>query len=158
MQTYRALSSALSTLVTLVAIDAVVDVARHLIMLEIVRIISPMASGALEDGVVIGVGVAGRAHAAGVAVRDREGRVLRMVECRSRPRRRVVTILASGREKLRLRRVTGVGRVVVVRLMTADAGCRQRGVVVVDMAVGALPGWHGMRSSQRERRVVVVKR
>lgn len=142
----------------LVTIDAVVDIARHLIVLEIVGIISTMASGALEDGVVIGIGVAGRAHAAGVTVSNREGCVLRVVECRPRPRRSVVAGLASRREKLRLRGVAWVRRVVIVRLMTADADCRQRGVVVVDVAIGALPGRHGVRTRQRERSVVVIKR
>lgn len=153
-----ALSSALASLVALVTIDAVVDIARHLIVLEIVGIISAMASGALEDGVVIGVGVAGRAHAAGVAVSNRERRVLRVVECRPCPRRCVMAGLASRRKKLRLRRVAGVCRIVVVRLMTADAGCRQRRVVVVDVAIGALPGRHGVGTRQRERGVVVIER
>lgn len=53
------LSPALSVLVTLVAINAVVDISRHLIVLEIVRVVSAMTSGALEHGVVIGVRVAG---------------------------------------------------------------------------------------------------
>jgi len=143
--------------VTLVAINAVEDISRHLIVLEIVRIVSAMASRALEHGVVIGVRVARRAHSARIAMTGWERRVLRMVECCSRPRRRVVACLASCREKLRLRCVAGIRRVVVVRLMTSDARRRQRRVVVVDVAIGTLPRRYSVRAGQRERRVVVVK-
>lgn len=143
---------------TLVAINAVVDIARHLIVLEIVRIVSAMASRALEHGVVIGVRVARRAHSARIAMTGWERRVLRMVECCSRPRRRVVACLASCREKLRLRCVAGIRRVVVVRLVTSDARRRQRREVVVDVAIGTLPRRHRVRAGQRECCVVVVKR
>ena len=51
-----------------------------------------------------------------------------------------------------------VRRVVVIRLMAADASSRQRGVVSVDVAISALPRRNGMRSGQRERCVVVVER
>ena len=152
------LSSALPALVALVAVNAVVDIARHLIVLEIIRIISAMASGALEYGVVIGICVARRADSTRITVSDRERRVLRMVEYRAGPRCRVVARLAGRREKLRLRRMAGIRRVVVVGLMTADAGCGQSGVVVVDVAIGTLPRRNRVRSRQRERRVVVVKR
>ena len=152
------LSPALPVLVALVAINAVVDIARHLIVLEVVRVVSAVASGALEHRIVIGVRVAGGAHSARIAVSDGEGRVLRMVEGRASPCCRVVARLARCREKLRLCRVTGIRRVVVVRLMTSDARCRQRCEVVVDVAIGALPRRHGVRAGERERRVVVVKR
>ena len=80
-----------------------------------------------------------------------------MVECRARPGRRVVAGLARGREKLRLRGMPRIRRVVVIRLMAADAGRGQRRVIIVDVAVGALARGHGMRSGQRKCRVVVVK-
>lgn len=69
-----------------------------------------------------------------------------------------MTRLASGWEKLRLRRVTGVRGVVVIRLMTSDARRRQRRKVVVDVTIGTLPRRHRVRAGQRERCVVVVKR
>ena len=81
-----------------------------------------------------------------------------MIESGSGPCRRVVAGLARGREELRLRRVAWVGRVVVVRLVTADASRGQSRVVIVDVAVAALSRRHGMRASQRKRSVVVIER
>ena len=89
---------------------------------------------------------------------DGEGRVLRVIERRTGPGRRVVTSLTSGREELRLCRVTWVRRVVVVGLMAAYACRRQRRVVAVDMAIRALPRRYRVGTGQRERRVVVVER
>lgn len=59
-----------------------------------------------------------------------------MIKRRTRPCAGGVTGLARGREKLRLRGVARVRCVVVIGLVTADAGRRQRRVVAVDMAVG----------------------
>ena len=42
------LSPTLSVLMALVTINAVVDISRHLVVLEILRIISAVTSGALE--------------------------------------------------------------------------------------------------------------
>ena len=143
---------------TLVTIDAVVDISRHVVVLEVIGVIAAVTPGALEHGVVVRIRVACRAHIAGVTVGGRELRVLRMVEGGPAPRGRVVAVLAGGREELRLRRVAGIGRVVVVGLMTADARCRQRGVVVVDVAISADARRHRVRAGKREGCVVVVKR
>ena len=142
---------------TLVAINAVVDVSRHLIMLEVVGIVSAVTPRALEDGVVVRIYVTGRANIVGAAVIRWELRVLRVIKCGARPCCGVVTGLARGREELRLRGVAGISRVVVVGLMASDAGCRQRRVVVVDVAIRALPRRHRMRSGQGEGCVVVIK-
>ena len=69
-----------------------------------------------------------------------------------------MAVLTCGREELWLRRVPGVCAVVVIRLMTADAGCRQSRVVVVYVAVCAFARRHHVRSGQRECGVVVVER
>ncbi len=151
------LSAALSARVTLITVDAVVDVARHVVVLEVRWVVIPVTARALEHGVVIGICVARRTNVVRISVRCRELRVLRVVESRPGPGRRVVTVLACIREELWLRCVTGIRRVVVIGLMAADAGRRQRGVVVVHMAVGANTWRHRMRSRQRERCVVVVK-
>lgn len=90
--------------------------------------------------------MAGRADAAGVAVSDWERRVLRVIERCTRPGGGVVAVLASRREKLRLRRVARVGGVVVVSLMAPDAGRGQRRVVVVYMAIAAYAWRHRMGS------------
>lgn len=128
----------------LIAINAVVDIAGNVVVLEIVGIVSAMTTGTLEDGVVIGIGMASRAHVVRVAVIRREWRVLRMVKRGARPRRRVVTVLACGRKELRLRLVSRICCVVVVGLVAANAGDGQRRVIVIDVAVGADARRHQM--------------
>jgi len=61
---------------------------------------------------------------------------LRVIELSIRPLHGVMTLLASGREtRMRHRTV----RIVEIGLVAADARRRQRGVVVVDMAVRTRP-------------------
>ena len=127
-------------------------------MLEVGGVVAAVAACALEYRVVIGINVTGSANAVGVAMVDRELRVLRVIERCTSPGGRVVAGRAGGREELRLRGVAGVGGVVVIGLMAADTGRGQRRVVAVDVAVGAYPRWHYVRSGQRERCVVVIKR
>ena len=142
---------------TLVTVDAVVDIPRHVVVLEIVRVIAAMASRALEDGVIVRVDVAGRANSARIAVVNRELRVLCMVERGAGPCRRVVTVLAGGREELRLRSMARVRRVVVVSLMAANADGGQGRVIVVDVAIRALPRWDRVRACEGKGCVVVVE-
>lgn len=108
--------------VTLVAVDAVVNVPADFRVLEIVGVVSSVAAGALEYRVVVRVRVARRAHIVGVAMAGWKLRVLGVVEGRSGPGGRVMAGLARSRKELRLRRVAGIRRVVVVRLVAADAG------------------------------------
>ncbi len=98
------------------------------------------------------------ADVVGVAVTCWELRVLRVIECRARPRSGVVAVLARGREELWLRRMARIRGVVVISLMTANASRRQSRVIPVHMAISALPRRRSMRSSQGEGRVVVVER
>ncbi len=142
----------------LVTVDAVVDVARHVLVAEVSGIIPAMAAGALEYGVVIRVDVAGCTNVIGIAVTGWKWRVLRVIERRIRPRARIVAVLTGSGEELRLRGVARVCAGVVIRLMTADAGGRQSRVVVVYVAVCAFARRHHVRSGQRERGVVVVER
>ncbi len=143
---------------TLITVNAVVHIPGHVLVLEVRRIVIPMASGALENGVIVRVRVACRANVVGIPVTRWERRVLRVVEGRSRPGRRVVAVLARGREELRLRRVSGIGCVVVIRLVAPDTRRRQRRVIVVHVAVGADARRNGVRSRQRKRGVVVIER
>lgn len=113
-------------------------------MLEIVRIVAPVATRALEDRVVIRVGMAGGTHSPGVTVTGWELRVLRVVERGSRPGCRVVAGLARSGEELRLCLVSRIRGVVVVRLVAAKACRWQCRVVVVHMAVCALPRRHSV--------------
>lgn len=65
------------------------------------------------------------------------------------PQHRVMTQLAGGREPNR-DMVDRRRRIVVVRLVAADAGGAGNVVIAVDMAIGALTRRHGMRSRQCE--------
>src|SRR4029077_1583949 len=97
------------------------------------------------------------ADAVGIAMVDRESRVLRVIECRTSPCGRGMAGRAGGRKELRLRSVARVGGVVVVGLMATDTCRRQGRVIAVDVAVGAYPRRCLVRAGQGERRVVVIK-
>lgn len=142
---------------TLVTVNAVVDVARHLLVLEIVGVVPAVASRALEHRIVIRVRMARGANIVRVTVAGWEWRVLRVVKRRVGPCRRVVASLARCREELRLRRVSRICRVVVIGLVAAKARRGQRCVIVVYVAVGALSRRHQVRTSKGEGRVVVIK-
>ena len=142
---------------TLVTVDAVVDIPRHVVMLEVLRVITAMTSGALEDGVVVRIGVARRAHVAGIAVAGRERRVLRVIKGGAAPGCSVVAALAGRGEELRLCRVAGIRGVVVIRLVATDARRGQRGVIVVDVAVGTNARRRGVGAGKGEGCVVVIK-
>ena len=143
---------------TLVTVDAVVHVPIDLRVLEVIRIVAAMAAGALEDRIVIRVGMARGANTVCIAMVNRELGVLRVIEGGTGPGGGVVAVLARCREELWLRRVARIGRVVVIGLMASDTSRRQSRVVAVDVTIGALPRRDRMRSGQREGRVVVVER
>src|SRR5438477_4078191 len=92
------LSSALPAGMTLVTIDAVVDVALHALVIWI-GLSRRVAIRALEYRVVIRIGVARGADVVRVAVTGGELRVLRVIECGARPGSRVVAVLACGGEE-----------------------------------------------------------
>src|ERR1700758_3487751 len=116
----RILLSATAALVTLVTVDAVVHVPVYIRVMEVGGIVATVTRGTLKHGVVVRVGVARRAHAVGVAVINRELRVLGVIERRAGPRRRGVARRARSREELRLCRVARIRRVVVIGLVAAD--------------------------------------
>ncbi len=107
----------------LIAIHAVVDVAADTLMLGICLRLA-MTLRALENRVIVRVDMARRANPVRVAVIGRERSVLRMVERRLQPVGRVVTVLASRGEELRLGRMSGIRCRVVVGLVAAHAGRR----------------------------------
>ena len=90
-------------MVALIAIDAVVDIPADIRVIEIRRVIAPMATSACEHGVVIRIEVARGANVVCVAVGGRERRVLSVIERGAGPARRGVTGRTRGREELRLR-------------------------------------------------------
>ncbi len=78
----------------------------------------------------------------------------RVIERRVSPLGRVVTVLASGREPVVRYRTRRAG---VILLMARVAGHAAQVVVVVDVAVGAFAGRHGMAAGQKESSGGVVK-
>jgi len=151
------LSPTLSVLMALVTIDVVVDIPGNFVVMKVVRVVSTVAARALENGVIIRMGVTGGAHVVGIAVTGWEWRVLRVTKARIQPVVGAMAFLAGRREKLRLREVPWIRCVVVIRLVAADAVYRQSRVIAVDVAVGADPWWHCVGTSQRERCLVVVE-
>lgn len=76
---------AVSAGVALVAVDAVVDVPVDFGMVEVGGIVPAVTLGALEDRIVVRIGMASRAYAIRVAMGDREPGVLRVIERRGSP-------------------------------------------------------------------------
>lgn len=141
--------AAATVLVTLVAIDAVVDVAIHaLVILVGLRLL--VTTRALEHRIVVRVGVTGGTHSIGAAMIGREVSVIK--GCTSPGSGRVAR-LASGRETSG--NVIRIGRAVVIGRVTAVTGSRQGRVVVVHVATGACHG--RVRTRQRECGVVVIE-
>jgi len=68
-----------------------------------------------------------------------------------------VAILTGRGKELGLRFVARIRRLVVIRLMASNAGCRQCRVVVVDVAIRADARRHGVRSGKGEGRVAVIE-
>ena len=110
-----------------------------------------MAIRALENGVVVWIGVAGGADSPRPSV---IGRPVRVIECGSRPCRGGVACLAGCGETSS--NVIGIRRARVVCLVAGIAVGRHGGVVVVYVTVRA---WNcGMRPGKGEWSVVVVER
>ena len=109
-----------------------------------------MASGALKNRIVAGIGMAGCTDTLGVAMRDRKPGV---IEGRSRPRRCCVARLTGRRKSSRC--VVGIGRLLVLCRVTAIAVSRQARIVVVHMATRA--DHAGVSTGKRKGRVVMIK-
>lgn len=133
----------------LVAVDAVVDVASHPMMVRI-RLRPRVAVGAGKDQVIVGIRMAGGAHPIGVPMVHREECV---IPIRGNPRSRVMASRASGRESGR--DVIGTCRTVVIHFMTCVAGRRHRRVVVIHVATCAR--YLDVEAGQGKRRGIVVE-
>jgi len=68
-----------------------------------------------------------------------------------------MAVLARGREKLRLRGMPGIRRIVVVRLMASDTSGGQRRVIAIHMTVAAVRRRDFVRAGKGEGGVVVIK-
>jgi len=135
--------------VTLVAIGAVPHEVLHPLVLlggSGLRV----AISALEDCVIVRIGMTGGAHPVRIAVVDGEPGV---IERGARPGSGRVASLAGSRETRR--GVVRVGRALIVALMTRVTVSGDSRVVVVDVTVGT--GNRGVCASQWEGRVVMVE-
>ena len=106
----------------LIAVNAVVHIPVYVRVLEVVGVVAAMAGRALEYRVVVRIRMARGTNAVGVAMVNRELRVLRVIERGTSPGGRGMAGRAGGREELRLRGVAGIRGVVVIGLMAADTG------------------------------------
>src|SRR5579863_1939878 len=103
------------------------------------------ARRAIQAVIVVDVAIGALPRGYGVRSAQREARV-GVIEGRIRPVRRVVAGVAG------LREVGGdvirIRRALVVLQMASYAGSAIQSVVVVDVAIGALPRRHGVRTGQ----------
>ena len=136
---------------TLVAIRTVVHIASNTLVFGI-RLGLRVAACTSEDQVVVRIRVASAAHTVGVAMVQREPRV---IELAIRPLDRVVASCTGGREMGG--DVVRIVRMLVVPLMAAMAIGGQVFVIVVDVAVGAGARQYGMRACEREAGLAVVE-
>ena len=116
----------------------VVRVRGALIVLQVAR----HAGGHRDVVIVVDVAVDALPRWDGVRPRQRETRA-RVVETCSRPGRCVVALL-SGLRKSALH-VIGIRRSLVILQVAGDAGRSRQIVVVVDVAIDALPRRHRVR-------------
>ncbi len=140
----RSRLSAAATRVALITVNAVVHIPIYIRVTEVVGIVAAMTGRALEYRVVVRIRMTRGANAVGVAMVNRELRVLRVIERRTSPGGRGMASRTGSREELRLLCVAGIRGVVVIGLMATNTSGGQRGVVAVDVAVGACPGRHGV--------------
>lgn len=132
-----------------IAIHTVVDVSTHALML----VVGPrlrMAVRALEDAVVVRIGMAGRTNPVCIAMIDVEPSV---IESGSQPARGRMAGRTARWESRRY--VIRIRRALVVHLVTAIAVGGDSGVVFVHVATCTRHG--GVRTGQRERSVVMVE-
>ena len=141
----------------LIAVDAVVDVPVDSRVLEVVGVVSSVATRALKNRIVARIDVAGRAHIIRTAVVGWEPRVLRVVERGVRPTGCVMATLAGRREELWLCGMAGIARVVVIGLMAPNACSGQGRVIAVDVTLIAVPRWRRVRTGKRKCSVVVIE-
>lgn len=133
----------------LITVVAVVNVPANALVVRI-RLALGMAVRTREHQIIGRVRVAGGTDAIGSPVIGREPGV---IEHRAEPGTGVVASLARGRETSG--DMVRVVRSLVIRLVAAIAGGRQRGVVVVHVALRAGDGY--VETGERESRQVMVE-
>ena len=131
----------------------VIGVRRPLVVLQVAR----DTRGARKVVIVVDVAVRAQARRHRVPAAERKPGAA-VVEGCVQPRNRIVALLA-GLSEIR-RGVVGIGRPLVVLQVARDARSARKVVVVVDVAVGALPGWNRMTAGKwkSDRTMIEVRR
>ncbi len=126
------------------------EIRGHVIRIRrplVIRQMAGHAGRAVQRVVVVDVTVRTLSRRYGVSARQRKSGVV-VVKRRIHPVDGVMACLAGLREVggnvIRVRSVFEISQV------TGDAGCAVQRVIVVDVAVGAQPGRHGVHASQRK--------
>ena len=128
----------------------VIRVCGSLIVLQMTR----YASRARQGVVIVDMAIDALTRWNGVQAGQRETRTV-VIEGRICPRSRVVALIARLGETRG--DVVRIGRSLIVLQMATDAGRRAQVVVVIYVAIGALPRWHGVQAGKREGRGIVVE-
>jgi len=127
---------------------------RGIVRARIVVLVARVAQGTVQRIVIVHMAVRALPRRHGVISRQWETGTA-VIEGRIGPRSRVVALIA------RLRKVggnvIGICGPLKVLQMARYAGHNCQVVVVIYVAIGALPRWHGVIPSQRETRTVVIE-
>jgi len=126
---------------------------RRIVRRGVIILVAGVAQRAIERVVVVDVAIRALTRRHSMRSRQRETSA-RMVKLAISPEHRIVTAFARGRET---RMGNGSGCASIIFLVAGVTRGARQVVVVVDMAIGALPRRHGMRSGQRESGAVVVE-
>jgi len=129
----------------------VIRICRSLVVLQVTR----HAGRAGQVVVVVDVAIGALPRRRRMHARERKSSAV-VVEGGIQPRTRVVALAAALRE-IRAH-VIRICRPLVVLQMARDTSRAGQVVVVVHVAIGALPGWHRMHSGQRKIGRVVIER
>src|SRR5580692_872353 len=152
MVAYASIASA--ALVALVARRTQVLISVDIRVMEVGCVVIAMANRAGEHGVIRGVGMAGSADPVRIPMVDGEERMVRGGQgCRHPCRRRVACGAGGGPAR---GSVIGVRGSIEICGVARVAIGRRAGKDIIDVAQVA--GYGGVRTGERERRVVVVER
>ena len=127
---------------------------RGIVGAGVVLLVARVAQGTVQRIIVVDMAIRALPRRNSVTSRQRETGAA-VIERRVCPRTRVVALIACLRESGG--NVIGVCSPLIVLQMTRDTGGARQIVVIVDMAIGALPRRHGVQSGERESGAVVIE-
>jgi len=129
---------------------------RRIVGASVILLMARVAQNAFEGIVAVDMAISTqpRRHGVGPGQRKTGGR---MVELAVGPEHGIVAGLARGRE-CRRKVIHRRGCAVVILLVARHASRRCDVVIVVDVAIAALPRWHVVIAGQGEAGAIVVER